>query len=71
MHAQTLYVRSTLLIRVFGIDCKFVTDVPMSNKTYYYSMCNQVNLFVFSVTHNCIIATVTLFHPDGREARNM
>ncbi|XP_078341027.1 uncharacterized protein LOC111107443 isoform X3 [Crassostrea virginica] len=23
------------------------------------------------ITHNCIIATVTLFHPDGREARNI
>lgn len=36
MHAQTLYVRLTLVIRVFWIDCKFVTDVPMSNKTYFY-----------------------------------
>ncbi|XP_061187417.1 sarcolemmal membrane-associated protein-like isoform X4 [Saccostrea echinata] len=23
------------------------------------------------ITHNCITATVTLFHPDGREARNV
>ena len=24
---------------------------------------------LFTVTHGCIIATVQLFHPDGREAR--
>ena len=43
--------------------------VQLFNSLLYYPHVCQSYMCGVSVTHGCIIATVTLFHPDGREAK--